>query len=184
MDDCDSCFSTRPIVTTTLDHCSWAVALGVQVRAELHVCLQRGGHLPSETWSQRCSPLMMLFLGWLTSQLTRRRFISFLGINVCLCISSKDLQGDMWGNCGWKWSHSSGRSSSSSCSSRRKLQLTPLSAKWPSKGREETEPQPHLWYLCEFSSQSADTRVLSGSLAESWQSEFHPERRVPTGGGE
>lgn len=63
--------------------------------SRLDVWLQRGGHLPSETWSERCSPLMMLFLGWLTSQLTRQCFISFFRINVCLCITTKAPSGSL-----------------------------------------------------------------------------------------
>lgn len=50
--------------------------------------------------------------------------------------------------------------------------------------RRQTVHWTHLWYLCGFSFPSAGTRVLSGSLAESWQSEFHPRIPVPTGGGE
>lgn len=38
----------------------------------------------------------------------------------------------------------------------------------------------YLWYLCGFSFQSADTRVLSGSLLELWRFAFHPGRLVPT----
>lgn len=92
MYDCDSCFSTQLIVTTTPDHCTWALSCtrsATEGPVVWAVWLQRGGHLPSGTWLERRSPLMMLFLGWPTSQLTRRCFISFPGINVCLCISSK-----------------------------------------------------------------------------------------------
>lgn len=92
MDDSDIFFSARAIVTATIDGRTWArrTRSATEGRwSRLAVWLQRGGHLPSETWSERCSPLMMLFLGCLTSQLTRQCFISFLGIKVCLCIPSK-----------------------------------------------------------------------------------------------
>lgn len=56
--------------------------------SRMDVWMQRGGHLPSETWSE---PLLSndAILGWLTSQLTRRCFISFFRINVCLSSTSK-----------------------------------------------------------------------------------------------
>lgn len=40
--------------------------------------------------------------------------------------------------------------------------------------------QGYPWYLCGFSSQSANTQVPWGSLSELWQSGFHPENLVPT----
>lgn len=114
-------FTPDRIVAAKLMSAPECAALWVQLRAvagcrwsELAVWLLCGGHLPSEARSECCSPLMMLFLGWLTSQLTRLCFISFLGINVCLCISSKaEIQGS-W--CGWEWSGSSKLGSSSGSS--------------------------------------------------------------------
>lgn len=54
----------------------------------LDVWMRRGGHLPSETWSERHLPLMMLF--WADFPPSWQDcFISFFRINVCLSSTSK-----------------------------------------------------------------------------------------------